>query len=186
NVRLTALKKEATLSTEGLERNIARTQELVQQSVDIVHRFARELRPAVLDDLGLIPALQTFMKSFTEQTGIRVSLSAFAAVEKVNGDKRIVLYRVAQEALTNVARHADATRAEVSIQKLGGAVCMKIKDNGKGFQTEQVLHSRKKNRLGLLGMRERVEMVKGNFTIRSGPGKGTSILAQIPLSDQSR
>src|SRR5439155_19994999 len=70
NVRLTALKKEAALNTKGLERNIVRTQELVEHSVNLVHRFGRELRPAVLDDLGLIPALHTFMKHFKEQTGI--------------------------------------------------------------------------------------------------------------------
>jgi len=184
NVRLATLKKEAALDTKGLERNIARTQRLVERSVNIVHRFARELRPTVLDDLGLIPALHTFMKHFREETGIQVSLSAFAAVEQVNDDRRTVLYRVAQEALTNVARHAQASRAEVNIQKLDGAVCMKIKDNGKGFQTERVLHGKKKSRLGLLGMRERLEMVGGNFTVSSAPGKGATVLAQIPLNDR--
>jgi len=183
NVRLSTLKKQATLSTKDLERTIARPQQLVEESVNIVHRFARELRPTVLDDLGLIPALHTFMKSFREQTGIRVSLSAFAAVEQVNGDKRTALYRVAQESLTNIARHAQASRADVKIQKLDGAVCMKIKDNGKGFQTGRVLHAKKNKRLGLLGMRERLEMVGGNITIESAPGKGTTILAQIPLAN---
>ena len=181
NVRLAALKHEATFNTKGLERNIARTQQLVQQSVDIVQRFARELRPAVLDDLGLIPALHTYMKHFRAETGIRVSLSAFAAVDQVSGDKRTVLYRVAQEALTNVARHAQASRAEVIIQKLEGAIGMKINDNGKGFQVERVLHAKKGKRLGLLGMRERLEMVGGNFTVSSALGKGTTVRAQIPL-----
>ncbi len=182
NVRLTALKKEASLNTEGLGKSIAHTQLLVQQSVDIVHRFARELRPAILDDLGLIPALHTFMKSFREQTGIHVSLSSFAAIEHVNGDKRTVLYRVAQEALNNVARHAQASEAVVRIQKLDGCICMRIKDNGKGFHQEHLSHGRKNKRLGLLGMRERVEMVNGSFTIESAPGKGTLIQAQIPLT----
>jgi signal transduction histidine kinase len=184
NVRLAALKKEAALNTKGIERNIARTQRLVEHSVNIVHRFARELRPAVLDDLGLIPALHTFMKNFSQQTGIRVSLSAFAAVEQVKGVKRTVLYRVAQEALTNVARHAQASRAEVKIQKLGGAICMEINDNGKGFQQERVLRAKKGKRLGLLGMRERLEMLGGNFAVTSAPGKGTAVLAQIPLIDR--
>src|SRR5688572_324826 len=167
NVRLATLKKEAAANTKGLERSIARTQQLVEHSVDIVHRFARELRPAVLDDVGLIPALHTFMKHFKEQTGIHVSLSAASAVEEVNGDKRTALYRVAQEALTNVARHARASRAEVKIQKLDGAVYLRIKDNGRGFPTERVLHAKKQQRLGLVGMRERVEMVNGIFTIES-------------------
>ena len=185
NVRLAALKKQTTLSTEDLERSIARTQQLVQESVNIVHRFARELRPTVLDDLGLIPALHTFMKGFKEETGIHVSLSAFAAVEQANGDKRTVLYRVAQEALTNVARHAQASKAEVRIQKLDGTVCLRIKDDGKGFQVERVLHAKKNKRLGLLGMRERVEMVNGNFTVESVPGKGTTIRAQIPFGSSN-
>jgi len=186
NVRLANLKQDARKKASGLERNIARTQQLVEQSVNIVHRFARELRPTVLDDLGLIPALHTFLKNFREQTGIRVSLSAFADVERVNGAKRTVLYRVAQEALTNVARHARASRAEVKVQKLHGAVCMTIKDDGKGFQAQRVLHAKKAQRLGLLGMRERLEMVGGKFTVASARGKGTTVLVQIPLRDRPR
>jgi PAS domain S-box-containing protein len=183
NVGLAALKKGATSNTRGLERSIARTQRLVQQSVDIVHQFARKLRPTMLDDLGLIPALHTFMKRFRAETGIRVSLSAFAAVEQLHGDKRTVLYRVAQEALTNVARHARASRAEVKLQKLNGAVCMTITDDGKGFHAEGVVGAKNAKRLGLLGMRERLEIVGGNFTVASAPGKGTTVLAQVPLID---
>ncbi len=183
NVRLGALKMEASVNAEGLEQNIAITQQLVQKSVEVVHRFARELRPSVLDDLGLIPALRTFLETYKEETGIRVSLSAFAAVEQVNGDKRTVLYRVAQEALANVARHAHASEATVKIEKLDGAVCLKIIDNGKGFPAERVLHAKKQKRLGLLGMRERVEMVNGTFAIESALGQGTTIQAQIPLTD---
>jgi PAS domain S-box-containing protein len=185
NVRLAGLKKEATSDTRGLERSIACTQRLVQQSVDVVHQFARKLRPTVLDDLGLIPALHTFMKHFKAETGIRLSLSAFAAVEQLNGDKRTVLYRVAQEALTNVARHAQASRADVKLQKLDDAVCMTITDDGKGFPTERVVNAKKGKRLGLLSMRERLEMVGGNFAVTSTPGKGTTVLAQVPLIERA-
>jgi signal transduction histidine kinase len=104
----------------------------------------------------------------------------------LDGDKRTMLYRVAQEALTNVARHAQASQAEVKIQKLDGAVCMTIKDNGKGFQQERVLQDKKKKRLGLLGMRERVEMVQGNFTVQSTPGRGTTVLVQIRLANDAQ
>jgi signal transduction histidine kinase len=183
NVRLAKLKKAATSNTKGLERNIDRTQKLVEHSVKIVHRFARELRPTVLDDLGLIPALHTFMKGFRAETGIRVRLLASKAVEQVNGDKRTVLYRVAQEALTNVARHAQAGQTEVTIQQLDDVICMTIKDNGKGFQPERVLQDKQGKRLGLLGMRERLEMVGGNLTVTSGRGKGTTLIARIPLID---
>lgn len=186
NIHLATLKRDAATNAGGLEQNIARTQQLVEKSVSVVHRFARELRPTVLDDLGLIPALHTLLKGFHEETGIRVNLSAFAAVEQLNGDKRTVLYRVAQEALTNVARHAQASQVQMKIQKRDDAVVMKIKDNGKGFQVERALHSRKGKRLGLLGMRERLDMVGGTFTIRSTPGKGTEVLAQIPLTARTR
>ena len=181
NVRLATLKKDAGLNTKGLEENIARTQRLVEHSVKVVHRFARELRPTVLDDLGLIPALRTFLKHFSQETGIRVSLTVVAAVEQVNGDKRTTLYRVAQEALANVARHARASRARVEIQALAGAVHMTIKDNGKGFQPDRFVQGEDGKRLGLLGMRERLEMVGGSFSMSSVPGKGTTVIARIPL-----
>ncbi len=180
NIRLATLKREASLNTKGLDRNIARTQRLVEKSVNIVHQFARELRPAVLDDLGLIPALHSFMKLFTTRTGVRTRLTAFAGVEQLDTARRTVLYRVAQEALTNVGRHAQASRVEVSIKKLPEGICMKIKDDGKSFQVDRLLHGRGSKRLGLLGMRERLEMVGGRFEIESMPGKGTTITAQIP------
>ena len=186
NVRLTALRKEATLNTQGIERSIERTQKLIERSVNIVHRFARELRPTVLDDLGLIPALHSYMKNFRAQAGVRASLSAPAAVEKVSGDKRTVLYRVAQEALTNVARHAHATHAEVKFAILDGAIAMRIRDNGKGFQPERVAHAKRARRLGLLGMRERLEMVGGDFNLTSAPCKGTTVRAEIPLMGNNR
>ena len=180
NIRLASLKIESTLNTKGLQKKISSTQRLVEKSVDIVHRFARALRPTVLDDLGLIPALHSFMKSFNKRTGVRTSLRAFAAVERLDTAKRTVLFRVAQEALTNVARHAQASRVEVSIQKLPDCICMKIKDDGKSFNLERTLHDNGGKRLGLLGMRERLEMVGGKFVVESSPGKGTTILAQIP------
>jgi signal transduction histidine kinase len=181
NIRLATLKKEALLNTKGLDRNIARTQRLVEKSVDIVHQFARELRPAVLDDLGLIPALHSFVKLFSQRTRIHVHLKAFAGVEQLDSDQRTILYRVAQEALTNVSRHAQASRVEVDIQKQAGGVCMKISDNGKSFQVEKTLNAKGRKRLGLLGMKERLDMVGGRFEIESVSGKGTTVTAQIPL-----
>jgi signal transduction histidine kinase len=180
NVRLSALKKEAAVNTKGLDSNIARTQRLVEKSVNIVHEFARELRPAVLDDLGLIPALHSFVKLFSKRTRLRVHLKVFAGVEQLDIARRTVLFRVAQEALTNVSRHAHASRVEVSIQKLANGICMKIEDDGKSFKAEHMMRSRGRKHLGLLGMRERLEMVGGRFDVESAPGKGTAITALIP------
>ncbi len=179
NVQLSALKKDVGQNPKVFDRNIARTQRLVEKSVNIVHEFARELRPAVLDDLGLIPALHSFVKLFSKRTRIRVHLKVFAGVEQVDAARRTALFRVAQEALTNVSRHAHASQVEVSIQKLAGGICMKIKDDGKSFEVERMMHPRGRKHLGLLGMRERLEMVGGHFEIESVPGKGTTITAQI-------
>ena len=182
NVRLATLKVEASVNVKGLGEKISRTQRLVEKSVDIVHRFARELRPAVLDDLGLIPALHSFLKSFTKETGVHATLTAFAGLEELSNAKRTVLYRVAQESLTNVSRHAQASRVEVKITKTRDTVDMRIQDDGKAFDVEQMGQVRKSQRLGLLGMRERVEMVGGTFAVESAPGKGTAIHTRIPFN----
>jgi len=181
NLRLGVLKKKAGRDPKGFDRNLAHTQQLVEKSVAIVHQFARELRPAVLDDLGLIPALHGFMKSFTSRTGVRAHLTAFAGVEQLETVRRTVLFRVAQEAFNNVARHAQASRVDVTIQKDSHGIGMKIQDDGKSFQVERTLHANGGKRLGLLGMKERLEMVGGKFGIESLSGKGTTITAQIPF-----
>jgi signal transduction histidine kinase len=181
NVRLATLKKEASLSTAGLDRNIARTQLLVEKSVEIVHQFARELRPAALDDLGLIPALHSSIKSFSARTGIHTRLTAFAGVEDLDTTRRTVLFRVSQEALNNVSRHARASRADVNIEKLSDCIRMTVKDDGKSFNVERALLSKDGKHLGLLGMRERIEMIGGAFAVESAAGFGTTIIARIPL-----
>jgi signal transduction histidine kinase len=181
NVQLAALAKGSMINTKDLARNIARTQQLVEKSVDTVHEFARELRPAVLDDLGLIPALHSYVKTFSQRTHLHVRLKAFAGVEQLDIAKRTVLFRVAQEALTNVARHAHARQVEVNILKLADGVGMNIKDDGKSFSVERQLHAKSGKRLGLLGMRERVEMVGGTFGVESAPGQGTTIQVVIPF-----
>jgi signal transduction histidine kinase len=179
-VQLAALKAEAALDTHGLDRKIVRMQRLVEQAVHIVHQFARELRPAALDDLGLIPALHSFMKGYNTRTGVHVHLTAFAEVEQLDTVKRTVLYRIARESLTNVARHAHATRVDVSIQRLPDGIAMKVKDDGKSFHVERVLRGQGGAGLGLLGMRERAEMVGGTFCIESTPGQGTTVKVEIP------
>ncbi len=186
NVHLETLAREATINPGKLKQKIARTQRLVGESVNIVHQFARELRPAALDDLGLIATLHSFMKDFMKRTGIRVHFTTFAGVEQLDSARRTVLYRVALSALTNVARHAHASRVAVSIGKLPDAVRMEITDNGKSFDVERVLRARNHKHLGLLGMRERVEMVGGNLSVESAPGRGTTIGAEVPLQGQPR
>lgn len=180
NLRLAALKAESTTTAKEMQDKITVTQHLVEKSVEIVHRFARELRPTALDDLGLIPALQSFLKSFSKETGIHVKLTAQAEIEKVEGDHRTVLYRVAQEALTNVGRHSHANHAHITLLKKDDIITMEIGDNGTGFDSIPIPGGRTPARLGLLGMRERVEMVGGTFCIDSTPGGPTTLRVEIP------
>ena len=120
------------------------------------------------------------LKANIRLSSVRASLTAFAAVEQLDAGKRTVLFRVAQEALTNVGRHAQASRVEVSIQKLPDGIGMKIRDDGRSFDVERALQANGGKHLGLLGMRERLEMVGGKFVVESSPGKGTTIQALIP------
>jgi signal transduction histidine kinase len=126
--------------------------------------------------------LQAVVKTFSKQERVHVHLKAFEGIERLEMSKRTVLFRITQEALANVARHAKASRVEVSIRKHLNAVRMEIKDDGRSFQVERTLHAKKNKRLGLLGMRERVEMVGGTFDIESAPGQGTTIRVEIPFA----
>ena len=182
NVRLAALKIEASENTKGIGRKITTTQRLVEKSVEVVHRFARELRPAVLDDLGLIPALHSHMKGFIKETGIRVSLTAFAEVELLSNVKRTVLYRIIQEAMSNVVRHAHASKVGVHILKQQDAVVLRIKDDGHSFDFQRLCHCGADKCLGLMGMKERAEMVGGTFEIESVQGHGTTIIVKVPFN----
>jgi PAS domain S-box-containing protein len=181
NVGLDTLSREAVADPARVGKSIRRTQSLVERSVRIVHRFARELRPPALDDLGLIASLQSHLREFMGRTGIRVGFSVQTGVESLSALQRAMLYRVIQEALNNVSRHAQASRVEVSIRRETRQVIASIADNGKSFDTDQELRPRRSGRLGLIGMRERVEMLGGRFSIHSKPGQGTTVVARIPV-----
>ena len=180
NVHVSSLASTGPGHDHEFQQKIERTRQMVEQSVSSVHQFARELRPTMLDDLGLIPALQSSMQVFMEETGVRVRLQASAGVEQISDALRTVLYRVAQEALANVARHAAATEVEIRLLTLAGGITMEIQDNGKGFAVEGSPGAKKSRRLGLLGMRERIEMVGGTLKLISAPGMATTVIAEFP------
>ena len=180
NVRLSMLKTQSNASAKDLHKKIATTQLLVLKSVEIVHRFARDLRPTVLDDLGLIPALKSHLNGVREETGLEIDLHTVAGVEKLDGGAKTVLYRVVQESLSNIAQHAKASRVTIRLTDQRGKVCMVIHDKGRGFQMDKIEAAESGKHLGLLGMRERVEMVDGTFCIESAPGKQTTVRVEIP------
>ena len=185
NVELSGLVHGNSPGVRQMKDKIARTQRLVESSVDAVHRFARELRPAVLDDLGLIPALQAFCEDLAKRKKLKIHFKAFRGVEQLASDRRTVLFRVSQEALTNVARHARATKVKLTISSAPGAVRLEIADNGKSFSVRKTRLARTK-RLGLVGMQERVAMVGGTFAIDSTPGRGTTVRVEIPFAPEKK
>jgi len=129
----------------------------------------------------LLPALRSYLKGFAERTGLRVRFRGNPIAEKLGSDKKTVLFRIAQESLTNVTKHARASQVSLTIRKRYDAICMEVADNGRSFKSDSVNSARRKNRLGLLGMQERVRLVHGKFTIIPRPGKGTTVRAVIPF-----
>lgn len=180
NVRLAGLKKASMIDRDTLDEGIAQTQLLVEQSVEAVLSYARTLRPVMLDDLGLIPSIRSFIKNLPNDNPLNIRFKHGLEAEALDNTKRTVLYRVAQEAITNVLRHANATSLKVRLDNLEDGVLLVVSDNGKSFHLDRVFSSTITKRLGLLGMRERVDMVGGQFAIKSPPGKGTTVRAKIP------
>ena len=149
----------------------------VDNTVDLVRRIATDLRPSILDDLGVTAALEQQLRRLRESTGMQTTLTVTEEPEldMLTGAS---LYRIAKEALANVVRHAEATEVEVSLNIESNAAVLEIRDNGRGMSREQIASSRS---LGLLGMRERAELLGGSVTIESQEGKGTCVRATLPL-----
>src|SRR5262249_24159637 len=142
-----------------------------------VRRLAVELRPKALDDFGLVPALERLSETFAEQTGIAVDFEPLLADERLPEDVETALYRIVQEALTNVVKHAQAVRVSVVLARKPTSVSAVVEDDGAGFDP-----ARTRDRgLGLVGMRERVELLGGPLTVETRPGAGTTLVAEVPL-----
>ncbi|AHF90323.1 histidine kinase [Opitutaceae bacterium TAV5] len=180
-VHLDNFTREAEINPKRIRETITPLRRLVEKSVRTVHRFARELRPAMLDDLGLVPALRAYINGFPRKKGRSIRFTASPAADVLDNDRRTVLYRVAQESLLNVARHAHARVVTVCLLKVRGGVRLEISDDGKAFDVDRLMTAGWNQRLGLIGMRERVEMVGGRFSIESAPGTGTTVRAEVPV-----
>jgi two-component system sensor histidine kinase UhpB len=147
------------------------TQSVATQAMDELVRLARELRPAALDDLGLAAALRTKVDEFGRRAGLRTSLDLPASgLEELSQDAQLVVYRVVQEGLSNVARHAVATQVSVAVARDGDVTVVTIADDGSGFDPDAATGG-----LGLSGMRERAVLAGGRLQVRSAPGGGTTI-----------
>jgi len=156
---------------EELERIVAGVMENL-------HRLSVNLRPASLDRYGLVAALEQFTEDFQRQSSLHIDLvTAGLDLERLPSAVETALYRIVQEAVTNAVRHAQATHVGVILEKRGERAVAIIEDNGHGFDVDEALH---RGRLGLLGMRERAEMLGGTLSIESAPGTGTALFVEVP------
>src|SRR5215207_3643610 len=166
------LRLEATMADAPphLLNELADTKALATQAMEELLHLARQLRPTALDDHGLVPALASQVADFGDRTGIRARFERFGAIPKLSDEEQLVIYRVTQESLSNVAQHSEATAVDVELSFVGRTV-LRIRDDGSGFRASR----NGRPRLGVSGMRERALAVGGNLTIFSEPGEGTTI-----------
>lgn len=164
---------------------IRKTQDLSVRILDEIHRLIYELRPSLLDDMGLVPATRWLIENSLTPSGVIAEFRPTGKARRLPPDLEAMLFRVIQEALTNVARHSHANKARVGISFRKKSLAVHIRDDGQGFDVEEALNARDRPRgLGLLGMRERVELVKGTLKISSEPGGGTDIHVVVPASEE--
>ncbi|HEY6067698.1 MAG TPA: GAF domain-containing sensor histidine kinase [Gaiellaceae bacterium] len=166
---------------EGAVHAEADVRDLVVQALQDVRRLAVELRPTALDDFGLVPALERLTETFEARTGIGTALQASLPGDRMPADAETVLYRVVQEALTNVIKHADARSVSVVVGARDGGVIAVVEDDGRGFTAADI----RADALGVVGMRERLALVGGTLEVESTVGTGTTLAAFVPLQQSS-
>ncbi len=152
------------------------------EAIEGIRRFARGLRPPVLDQVGVVAAISEHVRSVCEATTLAVDFQADPVDQLLPPDSALALYRIAQEALANIMRHAAATTVQIRIQRQAETVVAEIKDDGRGFGIGQDI-SQTERGLGLFGMQERATQVGGAVEVSSEPGKGTSVRVEIPIED---
>jgi signal transduction histidine kinase len=183
---LTAMKFDLAWLTDQLKQKdplLAQKTKTVTEQMDTtiktVRRIATELRPGMLDDLGLAASIEWQARDFGKRTGIMCAVSVPYDDLHLTRSQSVALFRIFQEALTNVARHASAQHVKVRLTNSSEAVTLQVHDDGRGIQTQEIAGLRS---LGLLGMKERATRLGGNFTIRGAPGSGTVVTVTIPVN----
>jgi len=168
------------INSEGAQQQLAELQALVQRTIEGIRRFSQELRPTLLEDLGLIPALRRLVKELSAE-GIQATLLVRGSIQDMGPEAELALYRIAQEALNNVRRHAQATRVQVQLDTDMDSICFSVEDNGQGFEMTSSLNDlAQQGSFGLMGIQERVELLEGQMTIHSEVGKGTRLEVRLP------
>ena len=161
---------------EGVAAKAGEIKKLVENSVSVVRNMALLLRPSMLDDLGLVPALQWQAREVSKRSGVWVSVAAEGVSEDLPEGHKTCVYRIVQEALHNCVQHARAHTVSVAVHQDGDGLRLSIQDDGKGFNVAQ------ERGMGLLGIQERVSYLNGQFAVESKPGEGTLLRVTLPLA----
>ena len=164
----------------SLADHAAELMPLVDSSIQMTRKISRELRPRILDELGLVAAIEWQITEFIKRTGITCKFHSDVQEIDIEVRNKIAVFRIIQEALTNIARHAHASRVVVSIKQLDQSIIVEVKDNGSGIRENDISGE---NSLGLTGMRERAVLLGGTLMIKGKPAKGTAIKLSIPLKE---
>jgi signal transduction histidine kinase len=165
-------------NSDDLRQAASDLRELVVATLQDVRRLAVQLRPKALDDFGLVPALERLVQTFSESTDIRVALEAQLGDERLPPEVETTLYRIVQEALTNIVKHAEAANVSILLVRAKGSATLVIEDDGQGFDPDKT----REGGLGLVGMRERAELHEGRLRIESAPGgEGATLVIEVPL-----
>ena len=169
---------EEAVETDDARAAASALRGLVVSTLQDVRRLAVELRPSALDDFGLVPAVERLAATLGEQSELSVDVEARLGDRRLPAEAETALYRIVQEALTNVVKHASAARVSITLVRKEGSAVVVVEDDGRGFETG----STRAGALGVVGMRERVELVGGRLTVESSPGAGTTLVAEVPVS----
>ena len=181
-IQLELVEQEASREGSALASRIESVRELAESCLSEVRQLAHLLRPQMLDELGLVPTLRWLVRTMRQRTGIDVILECNGFEERMDPDRETLIYRLSQEALTNVAKHAGSTAALLRLERRGDRLRLQVEDKGSGFDAEKFLGARDEDHgFGVRAMRDRVHFFNGRFAIRSAPGEGTTIEAEIPL-----
>ncbi len=173
-------------SPREVRKELIGLKSLVRNSLQDVRKIIFDLRPMVLDDLGLKPTLTRYISEFKKKSDLIIDFNAFEdGWDRLGGALEIAIFRIIQEALNNVQKHATAKRVSIQAEKLKNKIIIRIRDDGCGFEKNKVLSASRRGSYGLIGIQERVELLNGTFEIFTKLGEGTDILVQIPVTQKS-
>jgi two-component system, NarL family, sensor histidine kinase UhpB len=180
-VNLEVVEKQLADQPDELVSRMRLTKEIARRTLDETRRLMFDLRPSVLDDLGLVPALRWFFSQRVQPMGLQVDFQASGLDRRLPEELETALFRILQEATTNAVKHAKAQRLAISLSRENGVIVGTVRDDGAGFHPVRVVSKSDKDRgLGLFGMQERAALVGGSVQIDSAPGRGTSVKVTVP------